>query len=564
VPRTITAARWVRRGCLAGAAALALAATLPLSGAAAATPAPDFTFSGGATAFGVQYQLNSNPEPTPVSDVVDVQTPLVNTQLDNFGTADASGKLASAGGAELVPGLVCLASPQFCGQFPAGVYPPANPVEAHATYPKPQDATAPAAGGQAPTGFGSDGNAAAFGSATSHADLRRVDSVATGGSSEGGAGAVGSRSSTSHVTQRVDGEALVSRAEAVVNGISIGGAQGINIDSVTAVTEVRYPAKGKPADTSTVTVQGATVAGNPAVIDSNGIHIVSAPTVPVTPGVIGGTVTGGGQAVLDQLNAALAGTLKASHLSVRTIGTSSSDDPGGHQSSAQGVLVTFDGTPTGLPSLNTGQIPEPCMPFPGFPINPCAGVSQNPNALYYGQVLYGAAGTHSSASPAETFDLPDLPGLSDLGAAALTPSVLPAATSGASRSPTTGRSPAAAPVPAAGGGGGPAGTAGTTGTVGIPGSGGDSSGALVTGAANPTAVAGTTAAVASAGTGGAGQASGGVPIAAGPASPAAALLDPLDGVGGRLRLLFPALLLGGIAVLAGRLRRAPPRLPAGR
>jgi hypothetical protein len=96
-PRAISALAFL------GAIVLVTAAVIP-SGAAHAAARPGYDYSSMLTAVGLRAQLDSNPEPSSVPDLTDIETPESDGELNSFGTEDASGHVGNANGLGQLPG----------------------------------------------------------------------------------------------------------------------------------------------------------------------------------------------------------------------------------------------------------------------------------------------------------------------------------------------------------------------------------------------------------------------------------------------------------------------------
>ena len=514
-------------------------------GAAPAETRPSYSYSSMLTAVGLRTQLDSNPEPSSVPDLTDVETPESDGQLDSFGTEDASGHVGNLNGLGNVPGLICEATggtPFDCSTIPTGgttSFPPPDPLDAHADYPTPTHAVAPSAAGQAAqasiaTGplTGSAGTASAdvgLTTTSTRATLADVgvDSLVTIGSV------------TTSSTQQVDGASLRSHAEASLSGINIGnglaGTGFIGISSVDITSDTTSAPATPGSDVTSAVIAGVTVLGQPATIDSTGVHITRADNVPAG-------VTSAYQQLLNN-------DLSASGISIRAAGVTRTDDVTGHTVDAGGLLVTINSNVSGAPSVNVGLpagVPCPIQPIADqLPIDPCAGVGFSVDAAYYGNIYLGETGILSNSQPdtligslgsvgGSGLQSPTLPGDQASGA---TPA--PGATSSTAPAPN-GATSVPAPVSTAGQ---PDGTPVAAGTL--------------PGGAAPTGTGGGPPSLAA-----------GVPGSAAPpgqvtrqATRDVSLSDPLAGSTRRLLYLFPMMILVGIGILAGHLRRVPPRIP---
>ncbi len=157
---------------------------------------------------------------------------------------------------------------------------------------------------------------------------------------------IGSLSATT--SNVFDGQTLIAHGEAHIGGVHLLGGL-VTIDSIVAVAESRSADGQAPVATSSVTVQGVTVAGQKAGIGSNGI-------------TFGDSGTGDPNAVNDALNQVLNGA----GMTIKLIGATQQQDAAGlMDASAQGIEVTFahevnlKGTPladTGLTDIYTAKL----------------------------------------------------------------------------------------------------------------------------------------------------------------------------------------------------------------
>ena len=129
---------------------------------------------------------------------------------------------------------------------------------------------------------------------------------------------------TASTSNAFDGQTLVAHAEAHVGGIRLLGGL-VTIDSIASVAESRSADGQPPVGTSSVTVQGVTVAGQRASIGSDGV-------------VIGDTGNGDPNA----LNSALNQLLNAAGISIRLIGANQEQTAAGiMNATATGVEIDF-------------------------------------------------------------------------------------------------------------------------------------------------------------------------------------------------------------------------------
>lgn len=145
-----------------------------------------------------------------------------------------------------------------------------------------------------------------------------------------------------------EGATLVSHSESHLQGVHLLGGL-VTIDSITTVAESRSADAAAPVGTSSVTVQGVTVAGQRSGIGSDGI-------------TFGDSGRGDPNALDDSLNQAL----KNAGVSIKLIGANQTQDPSGlMKATANGVEVDFahpvnlSGTPLaalGLTDVYTAKL----------------------------------------------------------------------------------------------------------------------------------------------------------------------------------------------------------------
>jgi hypothetical protein len=156
-----------------------------------------------------------------------------------------------------------------------------------------------------------------------------------------------------------DGPTTVSHAESRLNGVRLIGGL-VTIDSITSIADVHFTVGGDAIGTSSTTVQGAKVLGQPATIDESGIHVSD-------------TSAGSGTQALQN-----------SGLSVRLVGaTNGPDDKGFMTAQSQGVVVDFTQPVSGVPSL------------PAPPPNPITQTPPGVNGSYF--VRYNLASVATRA-----------------------------------------------------------------------------------------------------------------------------------------------------------------------
>jgi hypothetical protein len=498
-------ARWVQRAALAGAAGLSLWALTPGVGAQAAA-APPQTFSASAGASGVEYSFDRKPGLSQVSDTVHGAAPRASSTLGGGGVSVAQANSVFLGGVEGVPGLICIAAADPQGNSPCssippeGTFPPAFPFEAKAEFPSHPVGDATFHNNQTIGGGGAPLTAHA---GITHAEAHELaaSAQAVSSSSTFVSGLVNTGSARATTSQFINtAGAVVSKAESLVNDIDI--VKLIHIGSVHSATIVTYDGNRRPVTQTYTKVSDASVLGLPATIDEKGIHV-------------GGSSNA---QVLKILNEQLNYLLNSNYTTVQVIGATT--EPGEHsiRTQAGGLQLSFDDTVSGVPkpppSKNIPyctQLQDKFLQTPlGKALNPI--LSQVPvvlctppappdaNARYFGTVQIAGVGDLVSAA-SYSFDTgvpPD--GLGGLPGGSGTTTVVP----------------------------GTAGTSGTPGTAGTPGTSPD-----VAPNQNPQL----------AGSDGVGY------------------VENLGDAAKKLKYLFPAFLLAVIGVLAGRIGKAPARLP---
>jgi hypothetical protein len=492
--------RAARISCFAGALGLAVAgvATAPGAGAQSAPQPPSYTYSSTVAAIGLQTALFSNPEPSSVPDLTDVQTPSSDGQLDSFGTSEASGHVGNLNGLGQLPSLICLASAAFCNAIPASTlsggliknFPPPDPLGAYATNPAHQNDSAPAVGSkQASVKVKSGPFSVGAANADAHADgVSTSTSAVDSNLSILGGVSIGSIKTTT--SQRATPSGLVTTATSQIGNIDIGTKHLLHIGSARSTLRITS-VPGKPAtDNASSVISGVTVLGKAATLTRHGVKVKGGPGVPAA-------VSSAYQKVLDT-------AFKTAGFGIKQASISRSTGHTGHTVTVGGLVMFFTHTVKGTPPITIG-LPQgvPC-PIKGIssklPVDPCAGVGLPLNAKYRGQIAFGQVSAVSLAQPATKIPNPSAP---------------PATT------------------PPGGGNGGTSRTGATGGgstNFGGTGPGGSTSVTPPIGQTPPA-------------------------IAASPQS----LSDPLKGLSGRLWWFFPLAAIGVLA-LAGRLR-VPARFP---
>jgi hypothetical protein len=472
---------------------------LPMGARATSAPAPE-AYAGISTATGAEYSFDRRPGISQVSDTIHGVSPYATSKLGSGGVSEAQANSVYLAGVEGVPGLLCLAGLPC----PSG-FPPPFPTQANAQYPSQQSADAPAHGGT----VGGHGAPLAATPGTVHAEAHLLSALAKAAdnSTQFFTKAVTTGSMTTSTSQSINSAgAVVDTAEALANDINILQVPHvgpfIHIGAVHSVTSITYNGTDKPVVVNTTTVSGVSVLGLPATIDASGIHIVGQSN----------------SQVQDILNQQLSFLLNANYTTITVIGATNTAGDHSMQTRSGSLLISFDDTVAGAPKTPpVSDIPYCKRIFKLALIHKFDPIlSQVPvvfctppqppdvNAEYFGTVNIGSVGAVLSAAN-YTF-VTEVPG-ANLGG------VLPGA-GGPSSSFVAGTP----------------GTAGTSGTPGLTGTGG------LTGQNQNPQVAG----------------SNNNPVG---------FVENLGDAAKRLKYLFPALLLAVIGILAGRIGRAPARLP---
>jgi hypothetical protein len=493
-------ARWVQRLAFAGAAGLLGWALTPGVGAQAAA-APPQSFSTVAGASGVEYTFEKHPRPTPVGDLIHGSTPYATATMLGIGSTNAEAASVYLGGIQGIPGLICTAAATPSGSFCDNI-----PPEGTFPPPFPFDAYAqypaePSADATVSTKqpIGGGGAPLTAHPGRTHAEAKQTSTLAdaTASSTQFLAGVVTTGSSSSIIRQSINSAGAVV-AHAETTVKDVNIAKFVKLGSVRSVIDVVYNGKNKPKVTSTTTFSNATANGIGITIDQKGAHAAGAFNNKV-------------QDVLDKQLNYLLGT---SGFTVKSIGGSSAFAKNTVNVQSGGLLMTYNNSVAGVPTIPAvGDIPM-CSEIlkPGGPLDPLLSqipvnfctppAPPDPNGRYSGTATFGRAGVTVQAA---TFDL-------DLGGGS---GVIPGGIPGTGPTTTT-----------------TAGTPGTPGTSGTPGTPG-TEGTL---GSNP-------------------------PPNVAPPNSAVGYVENLGDVAERLKYLFPAFLLAVIGFLAGRVGRAPARLP---
>jgi hypothetical protein len=497
----VNVVRWVQRGAFIAAAGLVAASAWPGGGARAAS-APS-TFNAASTAVGVEYSFDRKPGLSQLDDPVHGASPRGTSTLGVGGVSEARASSVYLGGIEGLPGLLCLAGVP-CSSFPVpsslGGFPPQFPFEANAQYPSVQSADATFHGST----VGGSGAPLAAHPATTHAEAHLLSALtdASISSSQFLGTTLKTGSSTTTTSQSINSAgAVVTKAEAVVNNVDILSIPKvgpfIHIGAVHSVVTITYDGVKKPTIVNQTTVSGVRVAGS---LDAS----IDQNGIHI--------VNQSNRSVQDQLNKQLEFLLSANYMTISVVG-GATQTPDSHTINSQSgsLLLTFNDTVSGAPKAPpVTDIPgckllDPLQKF--FDKNEIPVVLCTPpappdvNAQYFGTANIGSVGAIMNA--ANYSFLSQVPG-ANLGG----------------QFPSSG-GPTSTFVP---------GTAGSLGTSGTPSLG-----------------AGTGPNTASPQIAGSGRAVG--------------FVENFGDAAKRLKYLFPALLLAAVGVLAGRIGRAPARLP---
>ncbi|MDQ1696327.1 MAG: hypothetical protein QOJ03_1680 [Frankiaceae bacterium] len=266
-PRYRLAGHAVAAVLLAGVAVVATGAG---AGAAnsAASARPD-SYGGDSAAASIEFRVDKQPFPFPVTDPFHTWVPYAGTSIDSSGGAEAIASSVYPGQGVLgVRALICVFAAQLCDAIPGGV--PDYPDWAHAQYPAHPDDSAALSQKPFP---GTGPFEVTPNSVEAHADSGRVEAttITSGG---GVTGVVTVQSASSHSLQRFVGSTLVLTAESVLKGVDIGGQ--LHIDEIRSTATGTIDGSHPAAASAITTISGATVAGQGVTIDSSGIHAAGA------------------------------------------------------------------------------------------------------------------------------------------------------------------------------------------------------------------------------------------------------------------------------------------------
>ncbi|MBV9099084.1 MAG: hypothetical protein JO079_13600 [Frankiaceae bacterium] len=335
----------------------------------AAADQPTYYFEGETTATAVHLTVTQKPSASIITaSLVDDAAGYAASAYDSSGGSEAQA-------APLFPGNLVVQGPTLLCEdvfgsdpFPAcPVAPPSYPLLADASYPRTKVDHAQTNG--SPVGSGplvltparADATAAADGNEGSTAGAAL--SLLSGSPAAVTIGAAAS-SSTLHTTA----SDITVHVESSVQDVTVAGL--VHIAAVHAIDDITVTPTAKPVDHPSITVTGVTVAGQPASIDGDGIHIAG------------------------QNGPSLAQKLAQLGVTLRTVGVNRADSTGVARSDATGLSIGFSVPVSGLP-----YIPNPLPP----PFDVVPGV--NGNGTYVGTITLGAAGAAAAGQTQPGFSL---------------------------------------------------------------------------------------------------------------------------------------------------------------
>ncbi|MDQ1699830.1 MAG: hypothetical protein QOG34_1693 [Frankiaceae bacterium] len=394
------------RACLAvvlGAAGL----TVLSPGVAAAQT---YYFEGQTTATAVHLTLTQKPASSLITaGLVDDAAGYAASAYDSSGSSEAQA-------APLYPGNLVVQGPSLlCADvfgsdpFPAcPIPPPPYPLLADASYPRSKQAHAQT--NQSPVGSGP------FVLTPAHADATATENANDGSTAgtalsvlAGSPAAVTVGAATAHSTLHATAGAITMHVESAASDVTIAGF--VHIAAVHAIDDVTVSAAGKPTDHPRITVTGVTVAGQPASIDGDGIHIAG------------------------QNGPSLAQQVAQQGVTLRTVGVNRSDATRSARSDATGLAIGFSVPVSGLP-----YIPNPFPP----PFDAVPGV--NANGTYVGTITLGSAGAVAAGQTQPGFDLGGIITPVTTAGTTAPPVTVPPAAPGSPPQAVTAKPPASAPV----------------------------------------------------------------------------------------------------------------------
>lgn len=311
--------------CFATAAAsVAVGFTAPLLSPASAQTNPELgrptAFIAGSEAIGTQVIGNTVP-PQVVTEVLNARSPWATSRFEAGGTSNALASLFDPGSlATNGASLICQAGFP-CAQFPN--FPPIYPLTARASNPLAIDSTAEMNGDTVSLGPVST----TAGDARAHAGRDKVTADATVqgnalGSSNSVLVRIGSSTASTDLSFASDGS-LVASANAALHDINVlGGA--LHIDAIESSSTSTSRADGTVSNQVRFDISGATLAGAPVTIGTDGVNI-------------GGSPSGGD--ALRGLGTSVSPLLQAFRGSIRTLGTNETKDANSASASVNGVVL---------------------------------------------------------------------------------------------------------------------------------------------------------------------------------------------------------------------------------
>jgi hypothetical protein len=345
---------------LAGVAVVATGAGAGAAGKAAAGR-PD-SYGGNAVAASMEFRVDKEPFPFPVTDPFHSWVPYAGTSIDSSGGDEAIASSIYPGqGALGAPALICVFAPPLCAALPGGG-PPNYPDWAHAQYPTKKDDSATLSQkpfpGTGPFELTPNQNDA-------HADPDRVEATAAAGST-GLSGVVTAQQASSHSLQTFQGSTLVLTAESVLKGVDIGGQ--LHIDEIRSTATAKINGTDVGVSSADTTISGATVAGQGVTIDSTGIHLAG---------------SGDNGVVKKTVNSALA-ALASKGITVKSLGVTKSAKTHGVAAESGGLLL-----------IATQDVSGPGL----------GPLGQTANGSYKIIATIGGVGVNAFAAPGTPFDL---------------------------------------------------------------------------------------------------------------------------------------------------------------
>lgn len=324
-----------RRALAHAAGALALAATAVVTlgspSRADGVLKPEI-FSGRAVASSFHFFFNRTPGLFPLDDIFHVEVPYSTSVINSSGTIQAdSASIYPGGGVLGGPGLIC-------GQLAKCPFTvPTYPLIAHASYPTTPDASAETSLGSQSLGGILKADPSII---TAHADPDSVDAKTTA-VTLGLLDAATADTVSTRAMQYFKNGALVTTAQSDVAGVDVLGGL-LHIDAISSIATSTVGGGNKPSGSVTTKVTGATLAGQPVVIDETGIHLGP---------------SGDGGAVGNAINSLLA-SLADQGVVIKLAGASKDVTKNGVNASTSGLFISF------AHSLKDIPLPIPPLPLP--------------------------------------------------------------------------------------------------------------------------------------------------------------------------------------------------------